>query len=143
MRLRRIAHQRMHPSPPAGNTERRKHPRLALRLSGQIVRQPEAGRIERIAMVTRDISVGGFFAYCGEEFSCGQQLVCVLEVSADQQPLRDSLQLPSLDLPHLRLQCTVRVVRAERHADGPHKLGLGLEIEQYHVVRNVAPCSSE
>jgi hypothetical protein len=92
-------------------------------------------------MVTRDISIGGFFAYCGEEFSHGQQLVCILEVSADQQPLRASLQLSSLHA-HLCLQCTVRVIRAEQHSEGPRKFGIGLEIEQYHVVRNVSPSTA-
>lgn len=87
-------------------------------------------------MVTRDISIGGLFAYCGEEFSHGQQLVCILEVSADQQPVRSSQQFSFLPLRQLRLQCNVRVIRAEEHPDGPHKFGIGLEIEQYYVVRD-------
>jgi hypothetical protein len=127
----------MHQFPPSGDIERRKHFRLGLRLAGHIVRQSTTGHVERIAMVTRDISIGGFFAYCGEEFSHGQQLVCILEVSADQ-PLRASLQLSSLH-PHLCLQCTARVIHSERHTEGPRKFGIGLEIEQYHVVRDVSP----
>lgn len=122
------SHQRMHPSSPSGNNERRKHLRMALRLPGHIVRRSDARGVERISMVTRDISVGGFFAFCEEEFSQGQLLSCVLEVCAGEQPAPSSL----------RLQCTARVIRAERTTGGPGPFGIGLQIESYDVAREVS-----
>lgn len=102
---------------------------MALTLVGRIMRPSSEGGLEPIPVVTRDVSIRGVYAVCGEEFSQGQRLECILDVSGSSQTSQRDLFL----------HCRVRVVRVEPLVEWPTQFGVALEIEDYRVARERKP----
>ncbi len=101
------------------NAERRKYPRLALRLPVALSRAGEPGPLEG---VTDNISVGGFYCVLPGRLAEGDRLECTLLMS-------DGTHLGRA----IRWLCRSQVMRVQS-AEGGSRFGVGCRIDDYTLI---------
>jgi hypothetical protein len=102
-------------------TDRRKHPRLALRLPVALTR---AGEIRAVETVTEDLSAGGFSFVVRERFEPGERLECTLLMDGAAGRER------------VRWQCRSVVVWVQAAISGPeYRTGCRIDDYTFRIAR--------
>jgi hypothetical protein len=103
-------------------TERRRRPRLRLRLPVYFFRE---GGQEPLPATTLNISSEGFYCLSNVAFKLGQVLGCLLVVPTHDPDARER---------KTGLDCRVRVVRVS-NLEIDHLFGVACQIEDYHFLQ--------
>lgn len=106
--------QRITSTPSPAPLERRRRARSRVNWPVLLFRNLEGG--DTVETITRDLSSSGFYCLSAKPFAVGEQLLCALQVPADNG--------------ESRLECRVRVVRVEENVlDGQY--GIACRTQDY------------